>query len=299
MNFDRLKSFYPTVFFGAETVAMVQALRALSVQSSPGWWAVLATSGAFLGYFGVIIAMRLPRTSPNLPTQLAVGALAAVVAGGDAARGGSMEAAAWGIGLGVFALPLYVFWYSRLPSAEGSPLKIGGALPSLPFDTLEGEPAKSDDHLGAPTVWLFFRGNWCPLCMAQIREVAASYREIQERGGRVALISPQPQKETRSLAKRHGVTFDYYVDRNHRAAKRLGILHEGGLPTGLQAMGYDSDTVLPTVIVTDAEGIVRFIDQTDNYRVRPEPSTFLAALRLPEKPEQSVEDGVGQQDASA
>jgi hypothetical protein len=36
--------------------------------------------------------------------------------------------------------------------------------------------------------------------------------------------------------------------------------------------------VFPTAIVTDAEGRILLADQTDNYRVRPEPFTFLAAL---------------------
>ena len=38
-------------------------------------------------------------------------------------------------------------------------------------------------------------------------------------------------------------------------------------------------TVMPTVVVTDANGTIVFSDQTDNYRVRPEPDVFLAILR--------------------
>ena len=47
----------------------------------------------------------------------------------------------------------------------------------------------------------------------------------------------------------------------------------------MQALGYDSDTVMPTVIITDREGRVVWTDETDNYRVRPEPETFLQVLR--------------------
>ncbi len=43
-------------------------------------------------------------------------------------------------------------------------------------------------------------------------------------------------------------------------------------------MGYDSDTVLPTVIITDEKGKIIFVDLTDNYRVRPEPETFLQII---------------------
>ncbi|MBW2550119.1 MAG: hypothetical protein JRE73_04995 [Deltaproteobacteria bacterium] len=46
----------------------------------------------------------------------------------------------------------------------------------------------------------------------------------------------------------------------------------------MDTLGYDSDSVLPTVVITDPSRRIIFVDLTDNYRVRPEPSTFLAAL---------------------
>ena len=47
---------------------------------------------------------------------------------------------------------------------------------------------------------------------------------------------------------------------------------------GLEFQGYDEDTILPTVVLTDQNGIIRYADLTDNYRVRPEPSTYLRLL---------------------
>ena len=35
---------------------------------------------------------------------------------------------------------------------------------------------------------------------------------------------------------------------------------------------------MPTVVITDANGKIIFRDLTDNYRVRPEPETFLKIL---------------------
>ena len=46
----------------------------------------------------------------------------------------------------------------------------------------------------------------------------------------------------------------------------------------MQLLGYDSDTVMPT---EDFEGLRTFgilADLTDNYRVRPEPETFMRVL---------------------
>ncbi|MFQ5436081.1 MAG: hypothetical protein ACE5FD_14505, partial [Anaerolineae bacterium] len=74
------------------------------------------------------------------------------------------------------------------------------------------------------------------------------------------------------------VPFRFLVDPGNRAARQLGLAHENGLPMGFQVMGYDSETVFPTVIITDADGIIRFADLTNNYRIRPEPQTFLYVL---------------------
>jgi len=75
-----------------------------------------------------------------------------------------------------------------------------------------------------------------------------------------------PKTETRDLAARFDVPFRFLVDPGGRATRQLGI------------PGYHPDTVLPTAVVTDADGRILLADQTDNYRVRPEPETFLAAL---------------------
>ena len=35
---------------------------------------------------------------------------------------------------------------------------------------------------------------------------------------------------------------------------------------------------MPTVIITEAGGRILWVDETDNYRVRPEPQTYLDVL---------------------
>ena len=46
-------------------------------------------------------------------------------------------------------------------------------------------------------------------------------------------------------------------------------------------LGYDSETVLPTIIITNTntKGHILWAHETDNYRIRPEPDTFLKVLR--------------------
>ena len=114
--------------------------------------------------------------------------------------------------------------------------------------------------------------------MAQIGELVDRYQDLEKLGVSIYLISPQHDQATRELADRHGVSFRYLVDRDNEAARRLGIAVANGVPSGIGG-GYPPDSVMPTLFVTTAGGTIVFSDQTDNYRVRPEPDIFLAILR--------------------
>ncbi len=110
--------------------------------------------------------------------------------------------------------------------------------------------------------------------------MAAAYADIKEAGAKVAFVSPQPQNYSRGLAKKFGVDgIEFYQDENNAAAKALGIASKNGTPMGMQALGYANDTVMPTVIITGADSKILWVHETDNYRVRPEPETYIEVLK--------------------
>jgi len=114
--------------------------------------------------------------------------------------------------------------------------------------------------------------------VAQIKEVVALYKDIEARGANVILVSPQSHKFSKALAEKFNVNFNFLTDVKNTVAKQLGIFSPNGIPTGFEVLGYDSHSVLPTVIITNTSGEIVYVDLTDNYRVRPEPETFLKVL---------------------
>ncbi len=280
MMSSRVKSLFIWPLFGLQIAALIAGLRAVVVDGhSFGWYGPLLSAGSFMAFMGFIAVSGRPRTSKNLPFVIAASAVGIVVTllGAGIAPAGTRAPLFYGMASGI-ANFLYVFWYSRLGRRESPLLQVGRELPEFMLETDEGKALRSTEIIDRPTVFLFFRGNWCPLCMAQIREISDQYREIADRGAQVVLVSPQPHEKSAALAKKFDAPMRFMVDPGNRASRRLGIAHDGGLPFGMQLLGYDSDTVMPTLVVTDASGKVAMADQTDNYRVRPEPSTFLAAL---------------------
>ena len=115
--------------------------------------------------------------------------------------------------------------------------------------------------------------------MAQIKEIAAQYEELDKLGVNTVLISPQPHRQTKHLADKFNLNFHFLVDYKNKVARQLDIFAKNGIPAGFQVLGYDSDTVMSTVVITNREGKIIFADLTGNYRVRPEPDTFLKIIK--------------------
>lgn len=233
------------------------------------WAGVLVAVGPMLGFMAWLVVSNSARSSRNLPLQLSAAVVGTVMAAYDFALLPSLLAFDFGL-LGVIA---YVFWYSDLGRGYNAELQVGQQLPSFSVETASGELVSSESFHGKKALFMFYRGNWCPLCVAQVKEVAAKYRELKEAGVEVAMISPQSHGHTADIAKRFDVPMQFFSDPGNRAAERLGISHKGGTPAGMP--GYDSDTVFPTVLATDESGTIIYADLTDNYRVRPEPEDFM------------------------
>ena len=97
-------------------------------------------------------------------------------------------------------------------------------------------------------------------------------------GVNVVLVSPQDAAHSKRLADLLGVPYRFLVDEANRLAAQFGISVRNGVPLGLPG-GHGPDTVMPTVVAVNAGGTIVYVDQTENYRVRPEPDLYLAILR--------------------
>lgn len=271
-----LKSLFVSAYIGGAATGLVVAL-ALAARdgiASP-WLGTALACGGIVAFFASAFAVPRPRTAPNLPWVFAAtiaGTLLALVSAGTVASAAVVSAAT-----AVVATVLYVSWYSRFRDAADPVLRAGAVLPA--FTLREGGRTVASAALVAkPALWVFYRGNWCPICVGQIREIAGQYRELARRGVEVLLVSPQPEAYSAELAAKMEAPMRFLTDPGNAAAGVLGIREAFGLPAGMQALGYDSDVPRPTVVITAPGGRILYCDLTGNYRVRPEPAQFFAVL---------------------
>lgn len=276
---NKLKAIYVSVFLTVLTLITGYAI-VVFMENPVGWSGVLLTTlPLILMLVRAFLFTNLARTSEKLSLFTWLGVIGVVIAG-YATITTLASAPIIAALLAFIGFQLYNRWYSDLGREENEMLTEGQMLPVFTVYRTDGSVFKSSEFNGSPALILFYRGNWCPLCMAQIREIAAQYKEMADKGIKIALISPQPESHSKKLSDKFEVPFLFLVDKNNAAAEQLNIAMRNGLPLGMEVLGYDGDTVLPTALFIDAKGKIIYSDQTSNYRVRPEPEEYLRVAEL-------------------
>lgn len=176
--------------------------------------------------------------------------------------------------IGLLGNLLYIFWYSVNDRPENKLLEVGSFLPNFTLKTVDGHILTSNYIKTSPALILFYRGNWCPLCMKQIDEIANISERLEKAGIAIYLLGAQSLADTNKIALKYkDKPMQFLHDPEYRALIELNLLHIGGKPKGMAWV--DNDTAYPTVLFTAKDGEILWSDQSPNYRIRPEPSIFL------------------------
>ncbi|MFF7190424.1 peroxiredoxin-like family protein [Streptomyces sp. NPDC008222] len=175
--------------------------------------------------------------------------------------------------------------------AAGAPE--GTAMPGTPMpdgDLLDvhGKPTSlTQARAGKPAVVVFYRGAWCPYCNVALRVYQAQLvPALAERSVSLIAISPQKPDGSLSVQETNELTFTVVSDPGNQIAKRLGILTS---PTAeaREALGLDLTEInadgtytvpMPTTVIVDAGGTIRWIDIHPNYATRTESHQILHEL---------------------
>jgi len=157
-------------------------------------------------------------------------------------------------------------------------LRPGNPLPDFEAVGEDGKPVSANDLRGRPSVLLFVRGSWCPFCNKQVRNLTKFYKEINESGARLILLTPKPLETTRRVADFFDVDFEFWMDESLHVARQLGLLLDTGVPRDYESE-YGRDTVWPTSLVVDAGGTIRHTELSRFVADRPDPEKLLRVVR--------------------
>jgi peroxiredoxin len=174
------------------------------------------------------------------------------------------------------------------PAAVATP---GGRVPDGELLDAHGQPTTLAAVRGArPAVIVFYRGGWCPYCNIALRAYEMDLLpRLTARGVQLIAVSPQKPDGSLSTQQTNELSFSVVSDPGNQLAGALGILTEptpeakaAQLSLGLDLTQVNADATarvpMPTTLIVDGEGIVRWIDIHPNYTTRSEVADVLSAL---------------------
>ncbi len=170
--------------------------------------------------------------------------------------------------------------------------QVGAMLPDAELVDASGKNvALGDVVAGSPAVIVFYRGGWCPYCNVALRTYQSDLLPaLRSLGTALVAISPQNPDQSLATAEKAELEFAVLSDARSKVARQLGIAFDQSdaaldaqrkLGLDLAMVNVDGSTTLPmpTVLVVDAGGIVRFVDVHADYTTRTEVADILAAVR--------------------
>jgi peroxiredoxin len=178
-----------------------------------------------------------------------------------------------------------------------SALPVGATAPSFHLQDHNGKLVSSHELLGhGCLVICFFRGRWCPFCVAQLEAMNLILPKFEQAGASLVAISPQTVQQSFFMADQHKLRFLLLSDAGNQVAREFGLVYRVpdeqlaiyrrafiNLPL---ANGDDSwELPIPATFVVNRDGTVLYASASEDYTERPEPADIL--LQLP-RPRQST-----------
>jgi peroxiredoxin len=95
--------------------------------------------------------------------------------------------------------------------------------------------------------------------------------EFHRRGVEVVAISVDSPGESQKLCQSQGYTFPFLSDPKAETIRQFGVLHANAGEGG-------KDIARPAEFLLDSAGVIRWVNLTDDIRVRARPESVLAAI---------------------
>ena len=96
--------------------------------------------------------------------------------------------------------------------------------------------------------------------------------EAEKAGVEIVAVSPDPNARSHEMAQRLHLGYRFVADPDLAVTRRYGLVHARGGQQG-------EDVPIPTTVVLDRDGVVRWLWISNNFQVRPDPNEVRRAVR--------------------
>lgn len=172
-----------------------------------------------------------------------------------------------------------------------TPLKVGDSAPLFSARDNDGKQLDLKKILKEhkSVVLFFYRGQWCPYCNKQIKNLQDSLQVLTAKGAYVIGVSPETDANVSKTVAKTKATFSIISDKDYSVMKayKVDYIMEQGLADKYKKNGLDvalangkTDYVLPVAAtyIIDQSGKIKYVFFDNDYKKRPSVKTLESHL---------------------
>jgi peroxiredoxin len=179
---------------------------------------------------------------------------------------------------GIAIVPALLFllatFTSGLPNQKLA-IEVGAPAPDFSLVDADGQPFRLSTLTGSPVLLKFYRGYWCPYCVAELAQLDRYAKEFAALSVTLVAVSSDRVDELAPFGQKYNWAIRLVADPALVAHRLYNVQSRKFTPR----RGPFRDLAIPTTILIDRDGCVLWIEQTPDFRVRPQADMVLAKTR--------------------
>ncbi|HCI72051.1 MAG: antioxidant AhpC [Bacteroidetes bacterium] len=172
-----------------------------------------------------------------------------------------------------------------------NPVLISSTIPDVSVKNTDGKNLNLRDLVKEqPTIFVFYRGGWCPYCNSHLADLKTIEEDLSKEGYKVYAISADRPELLKQTMAKNELTYTLLSDAPMTAAKAFGIAFKMDDKTVERYKSFDIDIEkdsgydhhllpAPAVFLVDQEGTIKFSYVNPNYKERIDGGILLAAAK--------------------
>ena len=178
------------------------------------------------------------------------------------------------VALVLAALFLLGTFTSGLPSQRPA-IAVGALAPDFEAQDADGNYFRLSDLRGSRVLLKFYRGYWCPYCVAELAELDRTAKDFDALGVKLVAVSSDRVDELRPFKEKKNWAIRLVADPGLAVHRLYNLQHRNFTPK----RGPFRELAIPTTILIDRDGKVLWLEQAIDFRVRPRAEIVLAKIR--------------------
>lgn len=142
-----------------------------------------------------------------------------------------------------------------------------------------------------PVVIVFYRGNWCPYCNRELKNLQDSLQLLIDKKAQVVAITPEGETGIDSTVAKTGATFPILYDVDAKLAKAYQVAYTLDEKTTTRYKSFDIDLLkinnqkerpilpVPAVYIVNRDGAITYRYFEADYKKRPSVADLLKELK--------------------